>query len=77
VINPLDVSAFNRPGVEIKEGQLPVEMLSFSLGLTDTLNLEGFYQYNWRPSVLDGCGTFFASSDAIQKGCGPLYLSQV
>ena len=77
VINPLDVSAFNRPGVEIKEGQLPVEMVSFSFGLTDTTNLEGFYQYNWRPSVLDGCGTFFASSDAIQKGCGPLYLSQV
>ena len=77
VINPLDVSAFNRPGVEIKEGQLPVEMISFSFGLTDTTNLEGFYQYNWRPSVLDGCGTFFASSDAIQKGCGPLYLSQV
>ncbi|WP_448108413.1 DUF1302 domain-containing protein [Pseudomonas azerbaijanoccidentalis] len=76
VINPLDVSAFNRPGVEIKEGQLPVEMVSFSFGLSDTTNLEGFYQYNWRPSVLDGCGTFFASSDAIQKGCGPLYLSQ-
>ncbi|MBV7556195.1 DUF1302 domain-containing protein [Pseudomonas sp. PDM28] len=77
VINPLDISAFNRPGVEIKEGQLPVEMVSFSFGLTDTTNLEGFYQYNWRPSVLDGCGTFFASSDAIQPGCGPLYLSQV
>ncbi|MHC8321022.1 DUF1302 domain-containing protein [Pseudomonas sp. GB2N2] len=77
VINPLDVSAFNRPGVEIKEGQLPVEMVSFSFGLSDTTNLEGFYQYNWRPSVLDGCGTFFASSDAIQKGCGPLYLGQV
>lgn len=77
VINPLDISAFNRPGVEIKEGQLPVEMVSFSFGLSDTLNLEGFYQYNWRESALDGCGTFFASSDAIQKGCGPLYLSQV
>ncbi len=77
VINPLDISAFNRPGVEIKEGQLPVEMVSFSFGLTDSTNLEGFYQYNWRPSVLDGCGTFFASSDVIQPGCGPLYLSQV
>jgi hypothetical protein len=77
VINPLDISAFNRPGVEIKEGQLPVEMVSFSFGLTDTTNLEGFYQYNWRPSALDGCGTFFASSDVIQPGCGPLYLSQV
>ncbi|WP_422420082.1 DUF1302 domain-containing protein [Pseudomonas sp. GZD-222] len=77
VINPLDITAFNRPGVEIKEGQLPVEMLSFSFGISDTTNLEGFYQYNWRPSVLDGCGTFFASSDVIQPGCGPLYLSQV
>ncbi|UVM54051.1 DUF1302 domain-containing protein [Pseudomonas sp. B21-012] len=77
VINPLDITAFNRPGVEIKEGQLPVEMLSFSFGVSDTLNLEGFYQYNWRPSVLDGCGTFFAGSDVIQPGCGPLYLGQV
>ncbi|MFJ3261649.1 DUF1302 domain-containing protein [Pseudomonas sp. NPDC086581] len=77
VINPLDYSAFNKPGVDIKEGQLPVEMLSFNLGLSDRVNLEGFYQYNWRPSVLDGCGTFFATSDAIQPGCGPLYLSQV
>lgn len=77
VINPMDVSAFNRPGVEIKEGQLPVEMLSFSFGLSDALNLEGFYQFNWRPSVIDGCGTFFASSDVIQNGCGPLYLTSV
>lgn len=75
-INPLDVAAFSKPGVELKEGQLPVEMLSFSFGLSDRLNLEGFYQYNWRASVLDGCGTFFASSDVIQPGCGPLYLTQ-
>jgi hypothetical protein len=75
VINPLDASAFNRPGVEIKEAQLPVEMLSFSYGLSDRLNLEGFYQYHWRPSVLDGCGTFFSPSDVIQPGCGPIFLN--
>lgn len=68
-INPLDASAFNRPGVELKEGQLPVEMLSFSYDLADTLSLEGFYQYNFRPSVLDGCGTFFSVSDNTQEGC--------
>ncbi|MDH4566906.1 DUF1302 domain-containing protein [Pseudomonas sp. BN414] len=71
-INPLDVSAFNRPGVELKEGQLPVEMLSFNFGLSDTLSLEGFYQYNFRPSVLDGCGTFFQSADFAPEGCGPI-----
>ncbi|CAG8871203.1 hypothetical protein PS861_03922 [Pseudomonas fluorescens] len=68
-INPLDASAFNRPGVELKEGQLPVEMLSFSYDLADTLSLEGFYQYNFRPSVFDGCGTFFSVSDNTQEGC--------
>lgn len=68
-INPLDASAFNRPGVELKEGQLPVEMFSFSYDLADTLSLEGFYQYNFRPSVPDGCGTFFSGGDNIQEGC--------
>lgn len=68
-INPLDASAFNRPGVELKEGQLPVEMLSFNYDLSDSLSLEGFYQYNFRPTVLDGCGTFFSISDNTQEGC--------
>jgi len=71
-INPLDVSAFNRPGVELKEGQLPVEMLSFNFGLSDTLSLEGFYQFNFRASVLDGCGTFFQAADFAPEGCGPI-----
>ncbi len=74
-INPLDAAAFNRPGVEIKEGLLPVEMVYGSLGLTDTVTLEAFYQLKWRPTVLDGCGTFFSGSDIIQPGCGPVYLS--
>lgn len=69
VINPLDVSAFNRPGVELKEGQLPVEMISFNFDLADSLSVEGFWQYNFRPSVLDGCGTFFSGNDNIQEGC--------
>ena len=73
IINPLDAAAFNRPGVELKEGLLPVEMLYGSVGLTPAMMLEGFYQFNWRPTVLDGCNTFFATTDAIQPGCGPIY----
>lgn len=68
-INPLDVSAFNRPGVELKEGQLPVEMLSVNFDLSDAMSLEGFWQYNFRPSVIDGCGTFFSPGDNVQEGC--------
>ena len=74
-INPIDQSAFNRPGVDIKEGLLPVEMLQASVGLAQGLSIEGFYQLNWRPTVIDGCGTFFALTDALQPGCGPIVSS--
>jgi hypothetical protein len=74
-INPFDQSAFNRPGVEVKEGLLPVEMLQANIGLAQGLSIEGFYQFNWRPTVIDGCGTFFAQTDAVQPGCGPIVTS--
>ncbi len=73
IINPVDVNAITRPGVEIKEALLPVNMLSLSLGLSENLSASAFYQLQWRSSVLPGCGTFFAQSDAVQPGCGPLY----
>lgn len=28
-----------------------------------------FYQLQWRETVLEGCGTYFASNDLIQDGC--------
>jgi Protein of unknown function (DUF1302) len=67
-INPIDVSAFRRPGAEIKEGLIPVNMLFASQGLTDQLTVEGFYQLQWEPTVLDNCGTFFGV-DVAANGC--------
>lgn len=69
VINPFDVSAFRRPGAEIKEGLLPVNMAFASLGLTDNLSLEGFYQLEWEPTAVDGCGTYFSTNDFAAEGC--------
>ncbi|MEH6540156.1 DUF1302 domain-containing protein [Halopseudomonas sp.] len=67
-INPIDVAALRRPGAELKEGLLPVEMLYLSQGLTENLSMEAFYQLKWAPTVLDNCGTFFGS-DTLAKGC--------
>lgn len=67
-INPIDVAAFRRPGAEIKEGLIPVEMLYLSQGLTSDLTFEAFYQLKWAPSVLDNCGTFFGA-DTLATGC--------
>ncbi len=73
-INPVDVNAFRRPGAEIKEGLLPVNMAYASLAATDNLTLEGFYQLEWQESVIDGCGTFFSTSDPAALGCDALTI---
>jgi len=71
-INPVDASAFRRPGAEIKEGLLPVGMAYTNLGLTDNLSAEVFYQYEYQNTVADACGTFFSSSDIAADGCNTL-----
>ena len=67
-INPIDVAALRRPGAEIKEGLVPVNMLYVSQGLSENLTAEAFYQLEWGNSVVDNCGTFFGN-DGVPKGC--------
>ncbi|MHC8288671.1 DUF1302 domain-containing protein [Pseudomonas sp. XS1P51] len=68
-INPIDVSAFRRPGAEVKEGLIPVNMFYVSQTLTDNLSAEAFYQLEWDQTVTDNCGTFFSQPDIIADGC--------
>ncbi len=71
-INPLDAAAFRRPGAEIKEGLIPVNMFYVSQSLTDRLSMEAFYQLEWDQTIADNCGTFFAI-DVVQDGCNNNY----
>ncbi len=71
-VNPVDVSAFRRPGAEIKEGLIPVNMAFASLGLTDNLNAEMFYQLSFQESVIDDCGTYFSTNDYAAQGCNTI-----
>lgn len=72
-INPLDAAAFRRPGAEIKEGLIPVNMLYVSQSLSDRLSMEAFYQLEWDQTIADNCGTFFASNDVAADGCDSNY----
>ncbi|KJJ63599.1 type V secretory pathway, adhesin AidA [Pseudomonas sp. 10B238] len=71
-INPLDAAAFRRPGAEIKEGLIPVNMLYVSQSVSDRLSMEAFYQLEWDQTIVDNCGTFFGS-DVAQDGCDNNY----
>lgn len=68
-INPVDVAAFRRPGAEIKEGLIPVNMFYVAQSLTDNLSMEAFYQLEWDQTVVDNCGTFFSQADIVADGC--------
>ncbi|SDO05812.1 DUF1302 domain-containing protein [Pseudomonas jinjuensis] len=67
-INPVDVAALRRPGSEVKEGLIPVNMFYLSQGLSENLTAEAFYQLEWEKSVVDNCGTFFGV-DGVAQGC--------
>ncbi len=79
-INPVDVTAFRKPGAEIKEGLLPVNMISTSFDITDNVTLEAFYQLDWKPTEIDPCGTYFSTADFVSgrnsNGCGPVVLTE-
>jgi len=72
VLNPIDVSAFRRPGAEIKEGLLPVALLYGNLGLGSGWSIEAYYQFKWEETVIDGCGTYFSTVDFASEGCNEL-----
>jgi len=67
-INPVDVSALRRPGAEVKEALVPIQLFYLSQGLSENVTAEGFYQIKWDKTVTENCGTFFAV-DAVAKGC--------
>ncbi|GAA0782241.1 MULTISPECIES: DUF1302 domain-containing protein [Pseudomonadati] len=63
IINPVDLNILNAPGAELKEAFRPQGMVWASLGLTENLNVEAFYQYQWEPIWVPTPGSNFASND--------------
>ncbi len=71
--NPVDAAKFRLPGSEVKEVLVPVEALSFNIGLTDNLSMETFYQFNWKESAIDPSGTYFSETDLFADGGNTAY----
>jgi len=66
--NPVDVTRARAPGAELKEVFIPVGMLFASVGLTDTVSLSAYYQYEWERSLLPVSGSYFAANDFAGEG---------
>jgi hypothetical protein len=60
-----DLTALHQPGTLLKEVLLPSRQLSINAALPGGLSAEAFYQFKWERSVLDGCGTFWSSTQPL------------
>ncbi|WP_407280071.1 DUF1302 domain-containing protein [Aromatoleum evansii] len=73
-INAIDLQKFHVPGTQLKEIFIPAPMLSASLGLTENLGAEAYYQFGWNGFKFDPVGTFFSAADVLGKGRRVAYV---
>lgn len=66
--SPVDATKATTPGVEVKEVLLPVGQVFGQFSLTDALELQAYYQYKWERTDLFGVGSYFSSTDLIDRG---------
>ncbi|APR04359.1 DUF1302 domain-containing protein [Thauera chlorobenzoica] len=64
----MDLQRLSSPGVQLKEAFLPSPAISFAAGLGKGVNLEAYYQFQWKPYSFPPSGTYFAQSDTFDKG---------
>lgn len=67
-IQAFDVNRLRVPGFEFEELSRPAAMAWLALDLFEGVSVEGFYQFEWRPTVIDASGTFWSSSDLAGIG---------
>ncbi len=69
VVNGVNLPATLRPGALPEEGRVPVAMVYANFASTQSWGIDGWYQFEYRSGVLNGCGTFFAIPNYAPPGC--------
>jgi hypothetical protein len=65
VINPVDFVAAFQPASTIKELYVPQGMAWAAVSVTENVAVEGYYQYEWKPTRVPPVGTYFSTNDAF------------
>lgn len=74
IINPVNLSRLRTPGAELREALLPTPMLWASQELTDTVSVEGFYQFKWKKTRIDPRGTYFSNNDFLSDDADRVFV---
>lgn len=67
-INPPNAIRARIPGFDLKEAFQPQGMLVMSTDVIENVSLETFYQYEWKPLIIDPVGSFQSVSDTLGAG---------
>jgi len=73
--SPTDATKAFIPGVEVKDILLPVNQVSFQLGLPQGLSLMGYYHLNYKADEIFPVGDFYSIQDAVGPGAQYAYGS--
>ncbi|HEX8613535.1 MAG TPA: DUF1302 family protein [Telluria sp.] len=76
-LNAADFPARRRAGAVAQESMVPAPMLFVSAQGAGGFGVEAYYQTRFRPSVLDLCGTFWATTDYIAQGCNHAFTGSM
>ncbi len=71
-----DVNALRQAGTLLKEAMLPVPQVSLNLGLPGNASFEAFYQFEWKRTSIDGCGTYWSPATAFNCTKGSTVVAQ-
>ncbi|MCA1798731.1 MAG: DUF1302 domain-containing protein [Xanthomonadaceae bacterium] len=74
VINPIDVSVLRVPGAELRDALLPVMALWSSIGVSENVSMELFWQAQWKPIKIDPPGTYFSTANFVGAGGNEVVL---
>lgn len=69
VLDPADLVARSRPGAFAEEGSIPVPALRAAFKIPGDIEVDTFWQLEFRASQTALCGTFLAPADRTLDGC--------
>lgn len=66
---PIDViKADNLPNAQAQQVFLPVGQVVATYSPNPNLTFQGYYQFEWEPDTLQGVGSYFSTTDILDKG---------
>jgi hypothetical protein len=74
---PIDIQvAQTTPNAQAQQVFLPVGQAVLTYQPDETYTIQGYYQFEWEPDNFQGVGSYFSSSDILDKGGQRLLLGQ-